>query len=287
MSNTRAKGKSTKWWNDCLDNQPPEEKIFVDHKTEARNDPCNLKFKTSDSRLPYWIVAHKEIYHDAEWDNTHENTGPRMCVENQSDGNVVIKFHSSGIVVIQANFQKWYDLHWDKLKARVSEMIDNPNQSTYMPEDLTPDEIISNDLLSKPPPVITVTQATVEHGLSNDSVSVTHDTAMDNSSPLHEGSVHSENESLLSGGKNNNSLVDNVQAKYISLIDHSNQAIENVGRSVDSLKIEISKSQTQLNTAIKNELLDMFRNENSMNISLFNENKDLHDQIKTYASEIA
>ena len=58
MSNTRAKGKSTKWWNDCLDNQPPEEKIFVDHKTEARNDPCNLKFKTSDSRLPYWIVAH-------------------------------------------------------------------------------------------------------------------------------------------------------------------------------------------------------------------------------------
>ena len=286
--NTRSKGKSTKWWNDCLDDQPPEEKIFVDHKTEARDDPCNLKFKTSDSRLPYWIIAHKEIYRDADWDNSHENTGPRMCVENQSDGKVVVKFHSSGIVVIQANFQKWYDLHWDKLKARVSEMIDNPNQSSYMPEDLTPDEIISNDPLSKPPPAISVTQATAEQGLSDgDSVSITDDTGMVNGLPLHEGTVNSENDSLLSGGKINNSLTDNVQAKYISLIDHSNQAIENFGRSVDSLKTEISRSQTQLHTAIKNELQGMLQNENSMHISLLNENKDLNDQIKTNVAEIA
>ena len=234
----------TKPWNTCLDDQPGDEKLFTDHKSESRDDPCNLKFKTTDSRLPFWIIAHKEQYREgAVWDNTHEGTGPRMCVENSETGKLVVKFHNTGIVVIQANFLKWQE-KWDTLRTRVTELQENPDTSTYMDmldDDHDLDRSGTQASMSNPPE-IKIQQATINTSSTSQG-----------SLSLSESQHVSEHNSVLSQGEE--SLVNDLQAKYIQLIDHSNTAMENMGKSIDSIKSEILKSHIQLQNTMKDDVM--------------------------------
>ena len=109
--------KSTKHWNVVVDDLEPDEALHFDYKHEEDAltglNPISVKFKTSLSRLPFWIVAHREIFQLAKWE-AKENC-ELMQNRAKPEGSITVKFHHNGVILIQGkNFMRWHDVHCDE-----------------------------------------------------------------------------------------------------------------------------------------------------------------------------
>ena len=126
--------KSTKHWNVLVEDLEPTEALHFDYKHEedalTGMNPISVKYKTTLTRLTYWIIAHRQTFPLAKWE-TKDNC---KFMQNRAkpDGSITVKFHDNGVVLIQGkNFMRWHDVHFVSLKKIVDDYEAHPERSSY------------------------------------------------------------------------------------------------------------------------------------------------------------
>ena len=101
----------------------PDEVIYTDYKDEARSAMTSIKFKTTNKRIRYWVVAYEEIFNNEKWYEFGQNL-VTLKHKDSSNKNLMIKFYlSTGVVLVQGlRYMQWKLTYYDRLKARVDEL---------------------------------------------------------------------------------------------------------------------------------------------------------------------
>ena len=252
---------------------PADETVYTDYQDEQLREPCNMKFKTVNSRLHLWIDAHRQKYSDSnvEWEDLEHQTTMRV---SNSLGSLVIRFHksqhkSANVVLVQGTlFENWLDEQYVGLRKLV-DMLEQQQSTQQTHRDGAEDlNLNPNDLLSAESEDIESNGSVVlqsDGEIVDDDVSVRHDVHIPHgdvpdarvrtdTNTLNEEdvSLEKQQETVSGNAENDKQVLDTVQNSYIKLCDRNNTVIDEFRSEVQSVGQIINQLPKKIVNLLKN-----------------------------------